>query len=358
MIQNGHKSMQIDVLCVGLATYDLVYSVDRHPEAETKCFASSFLMCGGGPAANAAVTVARLGGSAAFAGYLGRDIFGDMHLEELLCEGVITSLVVRDEKRSASRYPGAAKRLSAQPGRGASPSTPLSSIIVKPDGKRTVVTHKGSTPVLEPDQVDFTQVRPRAILFDGHQPAISVPLAKKAREQNIPTVLDAGSVHEGTMELAPLCGYLAASEKFARDLSGGIDPAKALGFLARIAPVAIITLGEAGLIWAAGAWEPGPPASVAAQTFGGGREGEELAAAPWRRAEREGGSIEAFPVDAVDTTGAGDIFHGAFALRIAGGEELLSALRYASAAAALGCAKMGARAAIPTRAEVEEFLIQ
>lgn len=360
------KSIEIDVLCVGLASYDLVYSVDGHPEAdgrwdrqpvlplpsaaaeETKCFATGFLMGGGGPAANAAVTVARLGGIAAFAGYLGRDIFGDMHFEELLSEGVITSLVVRDEKRAVSRSPGAAKGLSAQSGCSASPSTPLSSIIVKPDGKRTVVTHKGSTPVLEPDQVDFTQVRPRAILFDGHQPAVSVPLAKKAREQNIPTVLDAGSVHKGTLELAPLCGYLAASEKFARDLSGEKDPARALGFLARIAPVAVITLGGAGLIWAAGA-----AASPQRQY----RQAVPIPK-PERQAEQQGGSIEAFPVDAVDTTGAGDIFHGAFALRIAGGDDLLSALRYASAAAALGCAKMGARAAIPTRAEVEEFLVQ
>jgi sulfofructose kinase len=307
--------MDIDVLCVGLASYDFVYSVKRHPEADEKCFATGLLMGGGGPAANAAVSVARLGGIAAFAGYLGRDIFGSMHFEELLSEGVITSLVVRDG------HP-----------------TPLSTIIVKPDGKRSIVTHKGSTPVLEPDQVDFTAVRPRAILFDGHQPAISVPLAKKAREQNIPTVLDAGSVHKGTLELAPLCGYLAASEKFARDLSGEKDPARALGFLARIAPVAVITLGGAGLVWAAK------------------RRCRDAHSNLRRRAEQEGGSIEAFPVDAVDTTGAGDIFHGAFALRIAGGENLLRALRYASAAAALGCAKMGARSAIPTKAEVESLM--
>jgi len=267
--------------------------------------------------------------------------------------------------------------LSAQSGCGALPSTPLSSIIVKPDGKRSVVTHKGSTPVLEPDQVDFTPVRPRAILFDGHQPAIAVPLAKKAREQNIPTVLDAGSVHEGTLEHAPLCGYLAASEKFARDPSGEKDPARALGFLAQIAPVAIISLGGAGLIWAAGAEGPalrvGGRAVAITQTFGGGRRDTENPAAATRppetngmecgpplrrRGEQEGGSIEAFPVDAVGTTGAGEIFHGALPLRIAGGEDLLCALRYASAAAALGCAKMGARAAIPTKAEVEEFLIQ
>ncbi len=207
--RDSKRKKWIDVLCVGLALFDLVYSVERHPEADAKCFATGLLMGGGGPAANAAVTVARLGGIAAFAGYLDRDIFGDMHFEELLCEGVITSLVV------CGRHPA-----------------PLSSIIVKPDGKRTVVTYKGSTPVLEPDQADFTQVRPRAILFDGHHLAISVPMAKKAREQNIPTVLDAGSVYEGTLEIAPLFGYLGSSEKFARDLSGEKDPARASGFLA------------------------------------------------------------------------------------------------------------------------------
>ena len=155
---------------------------------------------------------------------------------------------------------------------------------------------------------------------------------------DIPVVLDAGSVHKGTLELAPLCYYLAASEKFARDLSGEKDPARALGFLARIAPVAVITLGGAGLVWAAGR-----RCRVPTQTLR-------------RRAEQESGRIEAFPVDVVNTTGAGDIFHGAFALRIAGGEDLLGALRYASAAAALGCAKMGVRVAIPTKAEVESLI--
>lgn len=320
------QSMEIDVLCVGHAAYDLVYSVDHHPEADEKCLASGLLMCGGGPAANAAVTVARLGGIAAFAGYLGRDVFGDMHFEELLSEGVITTLVVR----------------------GGHP-TPLSSIIVKPGGKRTVIAHKGSTPVLEPDQVDFTRVRPGAILFDGHEPAISVPLAKKARTENIPAILDAGSVHKGTTELALLCGYLAASEKFARDLSGEKDPARALRFLARIAPVAVITLGEAGLVWAYGAAGPASGDFESTQTSGGGRRGSGNQAPQPR-------SLPAFPVDAVDTTGAGDIFHGAFALRIARGEEVPDALRYASAAAALGCAGLGARPAIPSKAEVEEFL--
>jgi sulfofructose kinase len=294
------KPVQVDVLCVGLATYDLVYVVDHHPGADEKCFATDLITCGGGPAANAAVTAARLGGTSAFAGYLGRDAFGEMHFRELLSEGVLTNLVVR------GNHP-----------------VPLSSIIVKPDGKRTVVSHKSATPVLEPDQADFTKLKPRAIVFDGHQPEISVPLAIRAGEQKVPVILDAGSVHIGTEKLAPLCGYLVASQKFARDFTGEKDPASALGFLSRMAPVVVITLGEAGTIWASGG---------------------------------ESGSLGAFAVDAVDTTGAGDIFHGAFALATARGEAPASALRYASAASALGCTKIGARTAIPTKAELEAFL--
>jgi sulfofructose kinase len=218
----------------------------------------------------------------------------------LLSEGVITSLLTRGE----------------QP-------TPLSSILVKPDGRRSVVTYRGSTENLPPDQVDIATFRPGAILFDGHEPTLSLSLALQARARKIPSVLDAGSVHRGTLELAPLCDYLVASEKFARDLSKNKNNSEALRHLARIAAVAVITLGDEGLVWASG---------------------------------NETGSLGAFPVQARDTTGAGDIFHGAFALRTARGEGFLAALRYASAAAALGCTKIGARPGIPVKEEVEAFL--
>ncbi|MEY3879642.1 MAG: hypothetical protein RIQ94_437, partial [Pseudomonadota bacterium] len=82
--------MNIDVLCVGHASYDLVFSVDHHPTADEKIVAEDFLGCGGGPTANAAVTVARLGFKSAFAGYLGQDIYGEKHYQELLESGVNT----------------------------------------------------------------------------------------------------------------------------------------------------------------------------------------------------------------------------------------------------------------------------
>lgn len=67
-----------DVMCVGQAVYDLTMMVDNHPGPDEKCFASRMYSCGGGPAANAAVTVARLGGTAAFGGYVGCDLYGEI----------------------------------------------------------------------------------------------------------------------------------------------------------------------------------------------------------------------------------------------------------------------------------------
>lgn len=290
----------VDVLCVGHAAYDLILQVDRHPGEDEKYAATGFVGTGGGPAANASVTVARLGGTAAFAGYLGEDHFGEPHFEELRSEGVFTDLIVRGP------YP-----------------SPFSVILVKPDGKRTVINHRTATPFLDVSRIDFSSIHSGAVLFDGHEPNISVPLAKVARTRKIPVVLDAGSVHRGTVELAPLSDYLVCSEAFARDFCSGKDPIAAVKDLAAIAPVAVITLGSRGLVWCGGS---------------------------------ECGHIPALLVDAVDTTGAGDIFHGAFALRLVRGDDLVSALRYASAAAALGCTKMGARPGIPKETELIEFL--
>jgi sulfofructose kinase len=288
--------LPLDVLCVGHASYDLVFSVPHHPGPDEKIFADALIGCGGGPAANAAVTVARLGYRAAFAGYLGSDPYGDLHLAELERDGVATRLIVR----------------------GASP-TPVSAVLVKPDGGRALVNYKGDTRHLAEGAIDFSTAAPKVILFDGHEPNISPPLAGK----DIPTVLDAGSLHKGAEALMFAVDYLVASEKFARQWLGADDPERALAGLAERSPAVVITLGERGLIWRCGA--------------GSGR-------------------LPAFPVEAVDSTGAGDAFHGAFAAAVAAGRDWPETLRYASAVGALCCTGLGARPAIPDRARVERYL--
>ncbi|MEQ1558475.1 MAG: PfkB family carbohydrate kinase [Methyloglobulus sp.] len=285
------KPKEVDVLCVGHASYDLVFSVPHHPDSDEKMLADAFIGCGGGPAANAAVLVSKLGLSSAFAGYLGSDLYGDKHLQELVDYNVIVNCVVR----------------------GSVP-TPLSTVLVKPDGKRALINYKGDTKQLPEAAVNFVPIKPKVILLDGHEPMISVPLAKAAKAQGIPTILDAGSVHDGTLALMELVDYLVCSEKFAQQYAG--DVKKALSVMAGLSANVVITLGEKGLIWQRG---------------------------------NQQGSLPAYVVSVVDTTGAGDAFHGAFAAALALDMDWLDSLRYASAAGALCCGKAGARLGLPTK---------
>ncbi len=289
----------IDVLCVGHAAFDLTLAVDHHPKADEKCSATGFVTCGGGPAANAAVTVSRLGGRSAFAGYLGDDHYGGLHHAELEQEGVALDWVVR----------------------GSDP-TPVSVVLAKPDGLRTVVNHKSGTPALAAGSIDFSACFPKAILFDGHEPELSLELAASAAFHEVPILLDAGSVHDGTLKLMPYADYLIASAKFARELTGRRDLERALELLVKQSACAAVTDGERGVIW----------------EDAGGR-----------------GGLPAFHVTALDSTGAGDVFHGALALALVRGRSLTTAMCYASAAAALCCMKMGARPGIPTRRELHAF---
>ncbi len=289
-----------DVLCIGHASYDLVFSVDHHPGEDEKVFADDLLGCGGGPAANAAVTVARLGFNAAFAGYLGNDVYGDSHHRELQKDSVDTRLIVR----------------------GSSP-TPLSVVLVKPDGRRALLNYKGQTQALPASSIDFTGISAKAVLFDGHEPRIAMDLLNHLRHNPVPTILDAGSVHGGTLALLDKATYLVCSEKFARQYAG--DEQSCLSQLATIAPFVVITLGERGLIWQCGL---------------------------------ERGQLLAPPVTAIDTTGAGDAFHGAFAAALVAGLDWQETLRYASVAGAFCCTQMGARTGLPNHRQHQALLKQ
>jgi sulfofructose kinase len=290
----------LDVLCVGTAAYDLIFAIDDLLQPDDKRAASDLVRCGGGPAANAAVTVCSLGHSAAFAGYLGQDPFGDENLKELAAAGVQTELVARGPR-----------------------PTPLSAVLVQPDGRRSLVYFRGQTGHLPAGIIDFSRVSPKIILIDGHEPLISTPLAETARKQSIPIILDAGSVQQGTVELANRCDHLVCAEKFALDYTGAEDEEEALDRLAVLAPTVVVTLGDRGLIWARG---------------------------------QERGRQPAYAVKTIDTTGAGDIFHGAYAAALIENRDWIDTLCYASAAAAVCSTKMGARLGVPSKREVEAFL--
>ena len=290
----------VDVLCVGQATYDLIFEVPHHPQPDEKTIAENLVQGGGGPAANAAVGLSRLGYKSAFAGYLGSDHYGDLHQSELRRENVNLDLVLR------GNFP-----------------TPLSVCLVKPDGTRSLVNYCAERSSISYDNSLLNRWKPEVLLFDGHEPELSLELLERFRGRDIQTILDAGSVHRGTVELAPRVDYLVSSQKFAYQYTGEKKDALALEHLAQVAGVVVITLGERGLIW---------------------------------KDQNQRGELPAFQVQAVDTTGAGDAFHAGFAAGILDCRKFDDILRYASVVASLSCTKTGARESLPTKDEVQRYM--
>lgn len=261
---------------------------------------------GGGPAATAAVSAARLGMSAAFVGTIGDDADGQTILREFEAEGVSTeSLRVRSACSSPIAY----------------------CWIDQPSGKRSVAWTRGNLPELNPDEVDLTCIAQAKILhLDGHQPKAALAAAKTAREHGILVNLDAGTLRDGVPELIEYVDILIASEAFARQYSGESDLEKALPKLAQAgARVTGCTMGEAG-----------------SMLYDQGK----LIRCP------------AFKVEVVDTTGCGDVFHAAFGIRYLETRDPVESQRFAAAVSALKCRKLGGRAGIPNRLEVENFLRQ
>lgn len=284
---------------MGYACVDLNFTGSHHPGPDEKMRAASLQTCGGGPASNAAVAIARLGGTARFCGYLGDDAFGDRHIQELQNEGVHVCGIFR----------------------GTAP-TPIASVITKPDGARSIIDYCAPTAVTPEGAITLSRYRAKVLLVDGHQPLLSLQLVNEARRLGIPTVLDAGSVNNGTQLLYNKVDYLVTSEKFARDFSGESDPRTALASLDGLAPFIASTWGADGVYW---------------------------------QDEYGQHHTPAFDIEAVDTNGAGDAFHGAFALGIAQGLSNAENLRRSCAVGALTCLKPGARTAIPDRSAVDRL---
>ncbi len=284
------------ILVCGSAVTDMVFDVDAFPVRPEKYVATNARIVGGGCAGNAAVAIARLGGEALLSARMGPDLIGDLTLEGLQAEGVDCTHVLR-----------------GQGGKSA-----YSSILVTPDGERLIVAFRGSD---LPDTPDYTNLKPAAVLADTRWPTATEAALKLARALDIPGVLDGEApVVEAT---ALLASHVAFSAQGLREFTGEKDIAPALDAAkSRLGTWVSVTDG------ANGTWIAGTPHI----------------------------RIPAFPVEVVDTLGAGDVWHGAFTLALAEGQGEEAAIRFASAAAALKCTRPGGREGAPTRAEVEDFL--
>jgi len=290
------------VLSIGISTLDYVFQVDAMPVRAEKYRSRQMATVGGGIAANASVAVARQGGRSHLITRLGDDAVGRSILDELEAEGVDVSL---------------SRRFSDH-------RSPLSCILVDREGERMIISYS------DPDLPETTGWLPEelpaginAVLGDTRWEAGSHHMFSLARDAGALSVLDADRKPLDDSLLAA-CTHAALSAQACLEITGERDAAKGLAALRqRYDNWLAVTDGARGVFWT------------------------------------DGGAIRhtpAFEVDVVDTLGAGDAWHGAFALGLAEGMGEARAVGYACAVAALKCTRFGGRSGIPDRAEVETFL--
>jgi sulfofructose kinase len=295
----------IQVIGLGQACLDFLGRLKVYPEEDGKCELLDLHIQCGGPASTALVTLSRLGIQTSFLGSISDDHFGSEIVKGLKEENV-DSTFLKITPGYTSQFAFIA--------------------ITQPGANRTIFWHRGSVPHLGAGDVDLSPFSKAKILhLDGLMIEACLEAARQARKGGLSVVMDAGTMRDGSRELVSLVDVLIASEGFAEPLAGrGASPEKALAALSQLGPKeVVITQGSKGSV---------------------GLSGEEIFLQ------------KAFSIDSVDTTGAGDVYHGAYIYGLLQGWNMPECMRFASATAALKCREIGARKGIPRLEEIKEFL--
>lgn len=286
-----------DILIVGSAVVDFVFEVDHLPTRPEKYRARGARIVGGGCAANAAVAVSRLGGNAHLAGRLAEDPVGQLIIAGLQAERVSTALTSKAVGGESS----------------------YSSVYVDRAGERQIMNYRGSNLIDEPDWVlpDLD-----VVLADTRWEQGAIAAMRVARDRGIPGIIDGEApVVREALELA---SHVAFSRQGLDEYMPDGSLEHRVGMAANLLDAWVcVTDGADGVTWHDGT---------------------------------RGGHVPAFAVDVVDTLGAGDVWHGAFALALGEGVDEVSAIRFANAAAALKCTRPGGREGAPRRDETIQFL--
>ena len=294
------KEKRFQVYGLGQCCLDYIGKVDTYPPPDVKCEFTDMVIEGGGPVATALVALARWGVSCTFAGLLGDDQFASVIHGTLEKEGVDTSgIIIREGSASQFAF------ILAEPG----------------VGRRTIFWRRTTGAPPSPDELDFSTIRQAEVLHtDGLFVEASLAAAKSAREAGVKVVVDAGSFREGMLDLAQVSDYFLASETFSRGLVGEGKPLDACRRLAEFGPTVIaVTLGARGYV---------------------ALTGDRIIERP------------AYQVEAVDTTGCGDVFHAGFTYGLIKGWQVDKCLDFAAWAAAKVSLELGGRAGIPASAQI------
>jgi sugar/nucleoside kinase (ribokinase family) len=297
------------ILCAGIIVLDEVFQVERFPPPDGKAQAQGFFVVNGGCAGNAAVAITRLGGRTMLAsplgGPAGEDANGDRVLAALAGEQIDCSGCVR--------VAGAA--------------TPLSAIFIDTRGERMIVTYRDARlATATPADPQRLVAHADAVLADNRFPEFVGPICAAARARGLTTVLDADRPTRVSDELFRIATHVVFSSECLRATTGLDDLGAGLvRMTSETASFLAVTNGANDVLWL---------------------DGPTLRHSP------------VFAVEAVDTLGAGDVFHGGFTLALAEGQGNAASLRFAAAAAGLKCARLGGGTTAPYRAEVEALIAQ
>lgn len=294
-----------DVFGIGAITIDLIGKAACWPGTGEKVQLETFDIYDGGLTGTALVTVARLGGNAAIGAKLGYSTWSQRSVEAFEQAGVDVTNIIRIDG-----------------------CEPVISMIIsnRSDYERNIFfSRKGvSYPMPEelPDHRWYQHTR--VLLIDHGTGEAGVKAASLASEHGVEVVIDAERMESHLEEMFEYCNHIVVSQKFARMYSGIEDVEKAIYYIRKFPEQnIIITMGPMGLI-----------GLIREEEF----------------------SIPGLSVKVVDTTGCGDVFHGAYALAIARGKSIQEAAGYANAAAALSATCLGGRAGIPTEDQLARFI--
>jgi len=297
------KLPKVDLVGVGLNATDTLIPVPHFPQSGSKLQVDSANVLLGGQVATATAACQQWGLRTRYVGKVGDDHAASLHRAEFQRLGVEAHLFTAPAAPSLQSF-----------------------ILVDPTGERTVLCKRDSRLTLLPEELDREWiVNARVLHLDGHDTAAAALAAQWARAAGIPVVADLDDLYRGYETLLPNVDFLIASRDIPARLTGEPDLRLSLPQVHRrySCRLTAATLGHEGVL----AWD-----------------GERLHYAP------------AYRVDAVDTTGAGDIFHAGFIYGFLQGWPLQRQLEFACAAAALNCTAIGARGGIQSVEAIEAFM--
>jgi sulfofructose kinase len=293
----------MDVTGLGFSSLDYVGIVPRLPGLDEGVGLTDLTTQGGGPVAQALVTLARLGAAAGYIGRFGDDPAGAAMRQSLLDEEVDLT------------------ELQLQPGAS---SAQCIILVDQATGKRSICGYTGTAGDVDAASMSMEYVcSGRFLHLDGFSMAAALAAAAAARQAGVQVCLDAGGPLERLRPLIALTDILIANEPFTLAAGNG-DYERGAARLHEFGPrIVVATLGATG---------------------------------SYTVTDDDAFLVSGFPVDVVDTTGAGDVFHGAYLFGLLKGWTPRAIATFANAAAALKCTRLGGRAGIPRFAAVESFL--